>query len=263
MKVGTSAGGARAKAVIAYNEQTGEICSGQLSVPQGFKHWLIKLDGVTNRELGDPEHFGQIEYAYYQMATACGIEMNESRLLTENNRRHFMTRRFDRTDNGEKLHLQTLCGLAHFDFNRPNAYSYEQLFQIIRTLKLPYSANEQAYRRMVFNIAARNQDDHTKNFSFLMDKNGVWRFAPAYDITYAYNPTGDFTVRHQMSANGKCDNFTRKDLLQVAENMGIKKVNNIISEIVEAVAGWTRIAKNLDIPKKIIENIAKTHRLSI
>ncbi|MDR2824117.1 MAG: type II toxin-antitoxin system HipA family toxin [Prevotellaceae bacterium] len=263
IKVGTSAGGARAKAVIAYNEKTGEICSGQLAAPQGFNHWLIKLDGVTNRKLGDPEHFGQIEYAYYQMVRACGITMTESRLLSEGNRHHFMTRRFDRTENGEKLHTQTLCGLAHFDFNMPAAYSYEQLFQTMRALRLPYYDAEQAYRRMVFNIAARNQDDHTKNFSFIMDKNGVWRFAPAYDMTFAYNPAGNFTTQHQLSANGKRDDFTRADLLQVAENMSIKKANDIINEVIEAVSQWKKFATELEIPKKIIEQIAKTHRLDI
>ena len=262
IKVGTSAGGARAKAVIAYNEKTGEIRSGQLNAPQGFTHWLIKLDGVTNQELGDPEHFGKIEYAYYQMATDCGIEMSESRLLRENNRYHFLTRRFDRTNDGEKLHLQTLCGLAHFDFNLPGAYSYEQLFQTMRSLRLPYFDAEQMFRRMVFNIAARNQDDHTKNFSFLMDKNGTWRLAPAYDMTFAYNPAGDFTAQHQLSINGKRDNFTKEDLLKVAEQMNIKKAKELIEEVVFAVSNWKKYAKNMDIPAKIIDFIGKTHRLT-
>jgi len=263
IKVGTSAGGARAKAVIAYNEKTGEIRSGQLNAPEGFTHWLIKLDGVTNQQLGDPEHFGQIEYAYYQMATDCGIEMSESRLLSENNRHHFLTRRFDRPGNSEKLHTQTLCGLAHFDFNLPGAYSYEQLFQTMRSLRLPYSDAEQMFRRMVFNIVARNQDDHTKNFSFLMNKNGVWKLAPAYDMTFAYNPAGNFTAHHQLTMNGKRDDFTRQDLLKFAEQMNIKKTNEVIEEVIAAVSNWNKYAKNLDIPYKIIEFIHKTHRLKI
>jgi serine/threonine-protein kinase HipA len=263
IRVGTSAGGARAKAVIAYNEQTGEIRSGQTSAPDGFTHYLLKLDGVTNQELGDPEHFGQIEYAYYQMVKLCGIEMSESRLLREGNRCHFLTKRFDRIGGSEKLHLQTLCGLAHFDFNMPGAYSYEQLFQTMRTLRLPYTDAEQAYRRMVFNVVARNQDDHTKNFSFLMNKSSVWRLAPAYDMTFAYNPLGSYTMQHQMSLAGKRDNFTRKDLLQVAENMNIKKPNEKIDEIIDAVAQWNVFAKALDIPQKLIDYIGKTHRLSL
>ncbi|MDR0830783.1 MAG: type II toxin-antitoxin system HipA family toxin [Prevotellaceae bacterium] len=263
IRVGTSAGGARAKAVIAYNEQTGEIRSGQASAPEGFTHYLLKLDGVTNLELGDPEHFGQIEYAYYQMVIESGIEMSESRLLREGNRCHFLTKRFDRVGGSEKLHLQTLCGLAHFDFNLPGAYSYEQLFQTMRTLRLPYTDAEQVYRRMIFNVVARNQDDHTKNFSFLMNKNGVWRLAPAYDMTFAYNPFGTYTTQHQMSLAGKRDNFTRKDLLQVAENMNIKKPNEKIDEVISAVAQWNVFAKEVNIPQKQIDYIAKTHRLDL
>ena len=263
IKVGTSAGGARAKAVIAYNQKTGEIRSGQLNAPDGFTHWLIKLDGVTNQNLGDPEHFGQIEYAYYQMAKECGIEMSESHLLKENNRHHFLTRRFDRTDSGEKLHLQTLCGLAHFDFNMPGYYSYEQLFQTMRDLRLPYSAMEQMYKRMIFNVVARNQDDHAKNFSFLMDKNGIWQLAPAYDMTFAYNSTGNFTSQHQLSINGKCDGFTRQDLLHFAEQMGVKKSKNIIEEVISVVANWAKYAENIGISDKITELIGKTHRLNL
>jgi serine/threonine-protein kinase HipA len=261
IKVGTSAGGARAKAVIAFNEKTGEIRSGQLNAPEGFSHWLIKLDGVTNNKLGDPKHFGQIEYAYYQMVIACGITMSESRLLHENNRFHFMTRRFDRAGNCEKLHLQTLCGLAHFDFNRTGAYSYEQLFQTMRALRLPYSDAEQLFRRMVFNIVARNQDDHTKNFSFLMDKPGVWRLSPAYDMTYSYNPAGEYTALHQLSVNGKRDGFTLADLLQIAQAMNIKKANEIIEEVVEVVSTWKQVALEAGVPKHLTESIAKTHRL--
>jgi serine/threonine-protein kinase HipA len=261
LKVGTSAGGARAKAVIAFNENTGEIRSGQLNAPEGFSHWLIKLDGVTGDELGDPQHVGQIEYVYYKMAVACGIEMSESRLLKENNRYHFMTKRFDRIGNKEKIHMQTLCGLAHFDFNTPGIYAYEQLFQIMRTLKLSYSAAEQVYRRMVFNVVARNQDDHTKNISFLMDKNGKWGLSPAYDMAYSYNPYGTYTSLHQLSINGKRDGFTKSDLLQIAKSMNIKKANEIIEEVIDSVSRWSKIAEEQEIPKHQIEMIGKTHRL--
>ncbi|MCL2596867.1 MAG: type II toxin-antitoxin system HipA family toxin [Paludibacter sp.] len=263
IKVGTSAGGARAKAVIAFNETTGEIRSGQLNAPKDFTFWLLKLDGVTNQQLGDSEHYGQIEYAYYQMVNDCGIVMSQSRLISESNRHHFLTRRFDRTDNGEKLHTQTLCGLAHFDFNLSGAYSYEQLFQTMRSLRLPYSDAEQMYRRMVFNVVARNQDDHSKNFSFIMDKNGIWALAPAYDMTFAYNPAGDFTTQHQLTINGKRDNLTRQDLLQFAEKMNIKKPNEIVEKVVSVVSNWNQYAINLDIPSKIIEYIAKCHRLNL
>ena len=261
MKVGTSAGGARAKAVIAYNEKTNEVRSGQLNAPEDFTHWLIKLDGVTNNELGDPKHYGRIEYAYYKMAIACGIEMMNCRLLEENGRAHFMTKRFDRVNGKEKIHMQTLCGLAHFDFNMPGAYSYEQLFQVMRTLHLPYKDAEQVYRRMVFNIVARNQDDHTKNFAFLMDKEGKWSLSPAYDMAYAYNPQGNFTDLHQMSVNGKRDNFTKDDLLKIASSMNIKKPVEIIEEVVSSVSQWGEIAKECAINENQIKGIAATHRL--
>jgi serine/threonine-protein kinase HipA len=261
IKVGTSAGGARAKAVIAYNENTGEIRSGQLNAPEGFAHWLLKLDGVIDIELGNMQDFGQIEYVYYQIAVSCGIEMNESRLLEENGRYHFMTRRFDRIGGKEKIHMQTLCGLAHFDFNMPGVYAYEQLFQTMRTLQLPYTAAEQVYRRMIFNIVARNQDDHTKNFSFLMNKEGKWSLSPAYDMAYSYNPTGAFTSLHQMSINGKRDGFTRSDLLRIARSMNIKKAPEIVEEVVEAVSQWNKIAGDCGVPPERIKRIGKTHRL--
>lgn len=263
IKVGTSAGGARAKAVIAFNEKTKEIKSGQLNAPEGFSHWLIKLDGVTNDELGDPKHYGRIEFAYYKMATSCGIEMAECRLLEEGKRAHFMTKRFDRKGNNEKIHMHTFCGLAHADFNLSGAYSYEQLFQTMRTLRLPYKAADQLFRRMVFNIIARNQDDHTKNFSFLMDKTGKWMLSPAYDVAYSYNPEGAYTALHQMSVNGKRDYFTKSDLLQVAQSMHIKKAAEIIDEIISAVSQWPQIASESGVHESQIKNIAKTHRLKL
>ena len=258
IRVGTSAGGQRAKAVIAYNDTTGEVRSGQTTAPEGFDYWLIKLDGVTNKELGDPEHWGEVEYVHSLIAKAAGIHMTECRLYRENGRAHFMTKRFDRS-NGEKIHMQTLCGLAHYDFNRLHAYSYEQAFAVMRQLRLTYPEAEEFYRRMVFNVVARNQDDHTKNISFLMDKQGVWRLSPAYDMSWAYNPTGGWTSMHQMSVNNKWDHITREDLLHVAYEMNIKHAPAIIDQVVEAVSMWSKLAKEqTDIPQNIIDAIEKT-----
>jgi serine/threonine-protein kinase HipA len=223
IKVGTSAGGQRAKAVIAYNEKTQEVRSGQIDAPEGFEHWLLKLDGVTNQELGDPKFYGLIEYAYYLMAKDAGIEMMPCRILPENGRSHFMTKRFDRVGGKEKLHMQTLCGIAHYDYKMLRAYSYEQAFLVMRQLRLPYFQAEEMFRRMVFNVVARNQDDHTKNISFLMDKTGKWRLSPAYDISWSYNPEGKWTSQHQMSINNKWTDFTMSDLLSVASTMNIKR----------------------------------------
>ncbi|MFN8415716.1 MAG: type II toxin-antitoxin system HipA family toxin [Cytophagaceae bacterium] len=261
IRVGTSAGGARAKAVIAYNENTGEVRSGQLQVPAGFEHWLIKFDGVTNDQLGDPKGYGRIEYAYYLMALAAGVHMMPSLLKEENGRAHFMTKRFDRLGNNDKLHMQTLCGLCHFDYNNPNAYSYEQAFQAMRELRLPYSDAEQMYTRMVFNVVARNQDDHTKNISFLMDKTGTWKLSPAYDVTYAYNPTNKWIARHQMAIQGKREDFTKQDLLVLAKEMNVKKAKEIIERVSSTVADWNKYAKDAGMEKSQMEAIGKTHLL--
>ena len=259
IRVGTSAGGQRAKAVIAYNEETGEVRSGQTTAPEGFGYWLIKLEGVTNKELGDPMHFGEIEYVHYLLAKAAGINMTECRLYREHDRAHFMTRRFDRV-NGHKLHMQTLCGLAHYDFNMLHAYSYEQAFGIMRRLRLTYPEAEEFYRRMVFNVVARNQDDHTKNISFLMNRKGEWRLSPAYDMSWAYNPQGGWTATHQMSINNKWDNITRNDLLSVASEMNIKRAKHIIDQVVDAVSQWPQLAKeHSDIPQTTIDAIEHTH----
>ena len=258
IKVSTSAGGQRAKAVIAYNDTTGEVRSGQLEAAEGFNHWLLKLDGVTNAALGDPQHYGKIEYVYYKMALKAGIEMTECRLLKENGRAHFMTKRFDRIGGNEKIHMQTLCGMAHYDYKMLHAYSYEQAFQVMRRLRLPYGQAEQMFRRMVFNVIARNQDDHTKNISFLMDKTGTWKLSPAYDMSWAYNPRGEWTLHHQMSINNKWDNITRADLMAVAEAMHIKKADNIINETCDAVSMWTTIAKEYEIPSNMIAKIDDT-----
>lgn len=258
IRVGTSAGGQRAKAVIAYNDATGEVRSGQTTAPEGFDYWLLKLDGVTNKTLGDPEHWGEVEYMHSLIAKAAGINMTECRLYRENGRAHFMTKRFDRV-NGEKIHMQTLCGLAHYDYNMLRAYSYEQAFAVMRQLRLTYPEAEEFFRRMVFNVVARNQDDHTKNISFLMDKQGVWHLSPAYDMSWAYNPTGGWTSMHQMSINNKWDNITREDLMRVAYEMNIKHAPAIIDQVVEVVSQWPQLAKEqTDIPQNIIDTIEKT-----
>jgi serine/threonine-protein kinase HipA len=263
IRVGTSAGGARAKAVIAYNEQTGEVRSGQITSQKGFEHWLIKFDGVTNETLGDPKGYGRIEYAYYKMAIGCGIIMMPSKLLEENGRAHFMTKRFDRIGNDEKLHMQTLCGLCHYDYNNPNAYSYEQAFQAMRQLRLPYTDAEQLYVRMVFNVIARNQDDHTKNISFLMNKSGTWSLSPAYDVTYAYNPENKWIGKHQLSVNGKREDIVREDLLSVARQMNIKKPKEIIEKIVSVLRDWSVYGKEAGVPKQQITALGKTHLLNM
>jgi len=258
IKVGTSAGGQRAKAVIAFNEKTQEVRSGQIDAPEGFDHWLLKLDGVTNQELGDPKFYGLIEYAYYKMAIDAGIDMMPCRILQENGRSHFMTKRFDRIGSKEKVHMQTLCGIAHYDYKMLRAYSYEQAFQVMRQMRLPYIQAEEMFRRMVFNVVARNQDDHTKNISFLMDKTGKWRLSPAYDVSWSYNPKGIWTSQHQMSINNKWTDFTMDDLLKVASAMNIKKPRVIIEKVIDVIAHWPNYGTSLDIPPKTIEAINST-----
>ncbi|MDX2465153.1 MAG: type II toxin-antitoxin system HipA family toxin [Porticoccus sp.] len=265
LQVGVSAGGARAKAIIAWNEQSNEVRSGQLTLPKGFQHWLIKFDGIANnrdKELADAQGFGLIEYAYYKMAQDAGIEMSECRILQEHKRHHFMTKRFDRTTNGDKLHMQSLCALAHYDFNQPGAYSYEQAMLVAEKLDLGMAAIEQLYRRALFNIMARNQDDHVKNIAFLMDSTGEWRLAPAYDLTFAYNPTGEFTSRHQMSLNGKCDGFEYSDFSALAQRFNIPRSRKkmMIEQVMDGVSKWPEYAKEIDIPKERIENRRKYHR---
>ena len=258
IKVGTSAGGARAKAVIAYNETTGEMRSGQVDASEGFTYWLIKFDGVSNTQLGDPEGYGRIEFAYYLMAKDCGIEMAECRLLEDSGRAHFMTRRFDRSETGERYHMQTLCGIAHMDYNDSLSYAYEDAFEVMRILRLPYPDAEQMFRRMVFNVLARNQDDHTKNISFLMNKSGNWKLAPAYDVTYAYNPESRWVFQHQMSVNGKRQDISNDDLAKVAHNMNIKKYADVIDEVTNTVFNWKKYATNTGVDLKQADTIYKT-----
>jgi serine/threonine-protein kinase HipA len=248
LRVGTSAGGARAKAVIAWNRRTNEVRSGQVAAGPGFDYWLLKFDGVSgnkDKELEDPKGYGAIEYAYSLMAAAAGITMSECRLLEEGGRRHFMTRRFDRLDSGEKLHMQSLCALAHFDFNVAGAYSYEQAFLTIRQLNLPMATVEEQFRRMAFNVIARNQDDHVKNIAFLMDKAGRWSLAPAFDVTYSFNPEGHWTSTHQMSVNGKRDGFTLDDFRACARTAQMKRgrAETIVEEVTSAVSKWPEYAE--------------------
>ncbi len=269
LRVGTSAGGARAKAVIVWNPDTGEVRSGQAGAPPGFEHWLLKFDGVRgNRDketLADPLGFCAVEYAYSQMARAAGIAMPPTRLLTEGGRRHFMVRRFDRTDEGGKRHMQTLGALAHLDYNDPLAHAYEQAFAAIRGLGLPGTASEEQYRRMVFNVIARNQDDHVKNIAFLMDPRGEWSLSPAYDLTYAYNPDGIWTRRHQMSIAGRRDGFTLDDLRAAARSASLVagRADAIIAQVRDAVAAWPRIATEAGVAAGQVAAIAATHRLQI
>lgn len=261
LKIGTSAGGARPKAVISYNEKTGEVKSGQTQAPKGFEHWLIKLDGVSDVQLGDSKGYGRVEMAYYNMATACGITMMPSRLLEENGRAHFMTKRFDREGGETKHHIQTLCALKHFDFNLVTSFSYEQLFQTMRELKLSYQDMEQQFRRMVFNVIARNCDDHTKNFSFILKKDREWELAPAYDVCHAYRPGSEWVSQHALSINNKRQEITKTDLLAVGELISSKKAAAIIDEVNETVSHWKTFANEVEVNKKLRDSIAKTHWL--
>ena len=241
LRVGTSAGGARAKAVIAWNRKTNEVRSGQVKAGKDFEYWLLKFDGVSgnkDKELDDPKGYGLIEYAYYLMALECGIDMSECRLFKEHGRSHFMTRRFDRLAGGEKLHMQSLSALAHYDFNMAGAYSYEQALLVMRQLQLPMQAIEQQFRRMAFNIVARNQDDHVKNIAFLMNKPGEWSLSPAFDMTYSFNPAGAWTASHQMTMNGKRDNFTLDDFNACAKKASMKRgrAAKIVSEVQATVS---------------------------
>jgi serine/threonine-protein kinase HipA len=269
LSVGMSAGGARAKAVIAWNPETTAIRSGQVDAPPGFGHWLMKFDGVDNNkdreELADPEGFGAIEFAYAKMATAAGIEMPPCRLLAENGRRHFMVRRFDRPTRNTKLHMQSLAALAHYDLNQAGAHSYEQALMVIRRLGLTMTDVEQQFRRMVFNVIARNQDDHVKNIAFLMDKGGNWSLSPAFDMTYAYREDGTWTAVHQMSINGKRDGFTIEDFERCAESVSMRRgrATEIAAEVREVVAEWPAYAATAEVADREAEKIARTHRVDL
>ncbi|MCX6318711.1 MAG: type II toxin-antitoxin system HipA family toxin [Bacteroidetes bacterium] len=258
LRIGTSAGGARPKAVIAYNERTGEVKSGQTNAPRGFEHWLIKLDGASDVQLGASKGYGRVEMAYYNMAVACGIQMMPSRLLEENGRAHFMTRRFDREDGSTKHHIQTFCAMKHFDYNLVTSFSYEQLFQTLRELKLPYPDAEQLFRRMVFNVLARNCDDHTKNFAFRLKKDGKWELAPAYDVCHAYQPRHQWVSQHALSINGKRTNITKDDLLAIGKSIKNKKAAETIEEISNTVSQWKTFADEVKLLPKLRDEIEAT-----
>ncbi|WP_066625691.1 type II toxin-antitoxin system HipA family toxin [Brevundimonas vesicularis] len=268
LQVGTSAGGARAKAVIAWNPETNEVRSGQVEAGDGFGYWLLKFDGVSNnkdRGLADPQGYGAVEFAYSEMAKAAGIAMTDCRLLPEGGRRHFMTRRFDRTEAGGKLHMQSLAALAHYDYCSPDSYTYEQAFQVMRRLGLPMDQMEELFRRMTFNVVARNQDDHVKNIAFLMDREGVWSLAPAYDVTWAMDPTNKWLRQHQMSVNGRRDDFTRADLEACAATASINaaRARAIIDEVVATVADWPRFAAEAEVDEAMRKSIDPSLRMDI
>lgn len=261
IQVGTSAGGARAKAVVHWNPVTGELRSGQLEPAAGFEPWLLKFDGVgPDLELGAPEGYGRIEYAYSLMARAAGIEMAETRLLEEGGRAHFMTRRFDRADDGSKLHLQSLCGLAALDYNQVGVHDYAELFTAIEALGLGSVAKQQAFLRMAFNVASANNDDHTKNHAFLMEPEGAWRLAPAYDLSYAHNPLGRWTAQHLMGVNGRFRDIGRGDLLAVAERFGIAGALGLLRAVDAALAHWPEHAAAAGVPQPVVAAITAEHR---
>lgn len=268
LRVGTSAGGARAKAILAWNPTTNEFRSGQIRIPSGFEYWIIKLDGVSNnrdKELSDPQGYGMIEYAYYELAVKAGIEMTECRLHHEGGRSHFMTKRFDRNPNGSKIHMQSLCAIAHVDFNEPALYSYEQTIQTMKHLGLSQSDLEQQVLRAMFNVVGQNHDDHVKNIAFLMNHRGDWKLSPAFDISYAYDPKGYWTSQHQMRINGKREMFTKQDLISLAKIAGIKtnRALLLLDHVTNSMKSWPEVAANVGIDEDRIRKIQATHRLSL
>ena len=264
LSVGTSAGGARAKALVAWNRESDSVRSGQVELEPGYEHWLLKFDGVEERAegLGSPRGYGAVELAYSRMARAAGIDMPETRLLEENGHRHFMARRFDRTPTGPKIHMQSLGALAHLDFNQTRAHSYEQAFLTIRRLELGMDAIEEQFRRMTFNVLARNQDDHVKNIAFLMDRDGAWSLSPAFDLTYAFKPGSPATGQHRMSINGKRDELSVADLRECARTatMARGRADEILQEVAAAVARWPELAGEAGIAEDRATVIAANHR---
>ena len=261
IRVGTSAGGARAKAVVAFNPQTQEVRSGQFDVEDGFEHWLLKFDGIgEDLALGTTGDYGRIEYAYHRMAVGAGIVMAPCRLMLENGRAHFMTRRFDREGN-QKHHIQSLCALQHLDYNQRAAHAYEQYFLVISRLELGDGALQQAFRRMAFNVMARNCDDHTKNFGFRLMEGGRWELSPAYDVTHAHNPASHWTAQHLMSVNGQFAEIAKKDLLAVADRFLVPDAKKLLAEVRAAVEDWPKHAAEADLPHPKMAAIAKDFRL--
>ncbi|HEY8569117.1 type II toxin-antitoxin system HipA family toxin [Microbulbifer sp.] len=269
LSVGMSAGGARPKAVLAFNQDFTQVRSGQTDVPEGFTHYLMKFDGVSEHNknqqtFGDPMGFGAMEYVYHQMAEACGIHMMPCHLLHEGNRRHFITERFDRRGN-DKIHIQTLNGLAHVDYKAPGSFSYAELFAVARQLKLPAKDAEQLLLRMVFNIVARNHDDHAKNFAFQLNEK-TWQLAPAYDLAYSYKPGSRWVNNHWMSLNGKRDHFTREDIYsleKISPLFSRRKIDGVVDNVVEQVSRWRDLATEHEVPPSLIEEIEGNLRLQL
>lgn len=262
MECGSSVGGARAKTLIAWNKETNDIRSGQIDAGKGYEYWLLKFDNIRNNKDKDttPDYaeYTKTEYAYYLMALEAGLVMSECRLYKENGSAHFITKRFDRKgEKGEKIHMQTLCALAHMDFNSPRIHSYEEAFTVMKQLHLPYSDSLQLFKRMIFNEYAKNYDDHTKNISFLMDKKGVWSLSPAYDVTFSYRKDSIWVKAHQMLINGKSDNITKEDLLQTAKTAGIKKTDALrcIEQVLNSISKWEDFARKADMSEYSFENI--------
>ena len=268
LRVGTSAGGARAKAILAWNPTTNEFRSGQVKIPSGFEYWIMKFDGVSNnrdKELSDPQGYGKIEYAYYLMALEAGIEMTECRLHHEGGRSHFMTKRFDRNADGSKIHMQSLCAITHVDFNEPALYSYEQTIQTMKRLGLSQKDLEQQVLRAMFNVVGRNHDDHVKNIAFLMNRGGEWKLSPAFDVSYAYDPKGYWTSQHQMSINGKRDSFSKVDLSSLAKIAGIKtnRAYEMLDRITMIMRTWPEFAQKTGVAEDRIRQIQAAHRISL
>ena len=261
--ISTSAGGMRAKAIIAYNERTGEVRSGQTKAPKGFKHYLLKLDGANKDSIGEPVGWGRVEYAYYLMAKECGIDMMECQLFEENKRAHFMTKRFDRQDGHIKHHVQTLCAMQHWNYRQVGSYGYEQLFQTMRELRLPYPEAEEMFRRMTFNVIALNRDDHTKNFAFILKQGGNWELAPAYDICHAFDPKSRWINLHALTVNGKRENIKKADLMKIANSMNIKKAESIIKKTIEVVKDWKHFSDKTSIPNELDNRISLNLNRSI
>jgi len=268
LRVGTSAGGARAKAILAWNKETNEFRSGQVEAGAGFEYWIMKFDGITSSrdtEVATPTGYGKIEYAYHRMVVKAGIEMTTCRLHHEGGRSHFMTKRFDRSVNGAKRHMQSLGAIAHYDYRQPASYSYEQAIQVIRRLGLPRKDMDQQVLRAMFNVVGRNCDDHVKNIAFLMDRRGEWRLSPAFDVSYAWNPSGEWTSQHQMSVNGKRDGFMREDLLALAKAADIKKVRaeQMIDRVIEAVSRWPDFAAEAGVSNARVKEIQSRQRTKL
>lgn len=269
LSVGTSAGGARPKAVLAFNEHFTQARSGQANAPAGFDHYLMKFDGVSEHNqnqqtFGDPLGYGAMEYVYHLMALKCGIDMMPCRLLQEGERKHFISKRFDRVKN-QKVHVQTLNGLAHVDYKKPGSFSYAELFSVARQLKLSANEAEQIFKRMTFNIVARNHDDHSKNFAFILE-NEKWSLAPAYDLAYSYKPGSYWVNSHWMSLNGKRNNFTRSDFYSLEKLSPIfskRKIDDIIDDTIEHVTSWSALAKEWGVPKTLMNEVHDNLRVNI